>query len=458
MKLTLDRFAGIGHAEIRLDGLTVIAGQNNTGKSTVGKSLYSLFNALNNIQSRLLQQRREEIEEQSMSALRAYLGAVRSKRGRYPNVYEIGAYIDYVIAQYRNGTYSEHDPKREQYRSRITEELLRVADQEIGQNADQGAVADVPEALSEFVNQLFSDIDEILNYPEDELVKTVLSDYFGDMFHNQVTPLSGDGQRTSVNLDIKNKHIDITFSNNECSTAVRDIDIEHDAIYIANPFIIDTLSKQFYVGQLDIVEQNLRNKLLDQSGRPANTEDGLGTNMIRRTIARDKLADIEQLIDGVIPGSIQNRADGYYLNSPKAGGSIKFENMSTGLKSFAVLKMLIEHGKFGERDVLILDEPEIHLHPEWQMKYAEVIVLLQKTFDLTVVVTTHSPYFLDAFNLYSRKYGTSSAASYYVSRRDASNVIAFEDVTDGIDAIYRMMAGPIDVLNDLRDELEERGA
>jgi predicted ATPase len=27
---------------------------------------------------------------------------------------------------------------------------------------------------------------------------------------------------------------------------------------------------------------------------------------------------------------------------------------------------------------LVLDEPEVHLHPNWQLKYAEIITLLVK--------------------------------------------------------------------------------
>ena len=46
MKLTLQNFAKIDHADIILDGLTVIAGENNTGKSTIGKVLFSVFDAL----------------------------------------------------------------------------------------------------------------------------------------------------------------------------------------------------------------------------------------------------------------------------------------------------------------------------------------------------------------------------------------------------------------------------
>lgn len=40
-------------------------------------------------------------------------------------------------------------------------------------------------------------------------------------------------------------------------------------------------------------------------------------------------------------------------------------------------------------------------NPQWKIAYAELIVLLQKHFDLPVIVATHSPYFLDAINLFS---------------------------------------------------------
>ena len=44
MKLKIQNFAKIKEANIVIDGITVIAGENNTGKSTVGKILFSLFN------------------------------------------------------------------------------------------------------------------------------------------------------------------------------------------------------------------------------------------------------------------------------------------------------------------------------------------------------------------------------------------------------------------------------
>jgi len=47
MKLLIKDFSKIHEATIEFNGITVIAGNNNTGKSTVGKILFALFNSVN---------------------------------------------------------------------------------------------------------------------------------------------------------------------------------------------------------------------------------------------------------------------------------------------------------------------------------------------------------------------------------------------------------------------------
>ncbi|WP_300703424.1 AAA family ATPase, partial [uncultured Brachyspira sp.] len=48
MELQLRNIGMIKEADIILDGLTLIAGENDTGKSTVSKALYSIVAGLNN--------------------------------------------------------------------------------------------------------------------------------------------------------------------------------------------------------------------------------------------------------------------------------------------------------------------------------------------------------------------------------------------------------------------------
>ena len=40
MKLVLQNIGLISHSEIMLDGITLIVGNNSTGKSTIGRALY----------------------------------------------------------------------------------------------------------------------------------------------------------------------------------------------------------------------------------------------------------------------------------------------------------------------------------------------------------------------------------------------------------------------------------
>ena len=49
MELKLKNIGMINEANVKIDGLTVIAGENDTGKSTVGKALYSSLNSIKDI-------------------------------------------------------------------------------------------------------------------------------------------------------------------------------------------------------------------------------------------------------------------------------------------------------------------------------------------------------------------------------------------------------------------------
>ena len=49
MQIKLENIGIVKNSSIELNGLTVITGKNNSGKSTVGKTLYALLDAVSNI-------------------------------------------------------------------------------------------------------------------------------------------------------------------------------------------------------------------------------------------------------------------------------------------------------------------------------------------------------------------------------------------------------------------------
>ena len=128
-------------------------------------------------------------------------------------------------------------------------------------------------------------------------------------------------------------------------------------------------------------------------------------------------------------------------------------NLSAGLKVFLVLQELVINGGLREKATLILDEPEIHLHPEWQVVFAELLVILQKAMGLHILITSHSPYFISALDVFSKKYSVIDQNKYYFAKKVSSSVAKLEDVTQKIRVIYDSMARPYQIIENVASEL-----
>ena len=117
------------------------------------------------------------------------------------------------------------------------------------------------------------------------------------------------------------------------------------------------------------------------------------TDITERIILGDKLRLKKEVLDKVLPGVFDVSLKGeFYID--ENGNRLRIPNLAAGSKMFAIIKILLEHGLLDESTILILDEPEIHLHPEWQIQFAEIIVLLVKELHVKVLLTTHSSDFM----------------------------------------------------------------
>ena len=57
MRIKISNIGKIKEADVTINGITVIAGENNTGKSTVGKALYAMFNSFVDVKQRVDEER-----------------------------------------------------------------------------------------------------------------------------------------------------------------------------------------------------------------------------------------------------------------------------------------------------------------------------------------------------------------------------------------------------------------
>ena len=437
MKLNIKNFAKIKEADIVIDGITVIAGENNTGKSTVGKVLFSLFNALSDIDQKISEERLKEIEYTNRPIIANYVGAFDLSRNVVNHLAISNAMrIKEKLCEYQDDGLNVPDETIHRIVSEVIQGMKRILHGE--EKYD----------WLELTAEVYQNTKEIMYLPEEVITKEFVSRYFNNVFHGQIQSLANkEHLETALALDIKGKKTKLYFEKNNCKELKCEMNITHKAIYIDNPFIVDELSKN---NRLDPMSEMLEKLLLD-----SYKEDAM-EGIIESVRATKKLSEILGMLQSVVGGEVSlDQNNEFYLKNDECDEPISFHNLSTGMKSFVILKMLLEKGCLKNKDVVILDEPEIHLHPQWQIAYAELIVLLQKQFDLSVVVTTHSPYFVDALNLFSCKYGTDNKVNYYLSSNEG-DAVTMQLVTDEIDLIYKKMASPIQMLDTLRYELNNK--
>lgn len=443
MQIKIKNFARIENATIDIEGITVIAGTNNTGKSTVGKIVFSIFNSLNQIARKINKQRLEEINIKNRKTIELFIAETNVPRVRASR--EAFTYANRINNELRR--YVD-----------CVDDLKDVPVEECIRNATHGLVDTIEndEKYEELIRILYDNAYERLNVSEDKVVRLILTEFFSDIFGDQMKNLVHSADDTaSVEYTIKNKTDHIIFQNNICTDFSDTIGILHKAIYIDDPFVLDYLSRtNIGIRRMD----QMLIQLLNYSWLTDDMTDDINGEMngvIESVLSQEKLEKIFGKLHEVVPGKILiNKKGEFCLKDDKFAEPIKINNLSAGIKSFVVLKMLLEKGVIEKQDVLILDEPEIHLHPEWQVAYAELIVLLQREFELTVIVTTHSPYFLDAIDLFSRKYGTRDKANFYLSEVKDSGGVEIQSVGENIELIYQKMVNPIELLDTLRYELD----
>jgi len=71
-------------------------------------------------------------------------------------------------------------------------------------------------------------------------------------------------------------------------------------------------------------------------------------------------------------------------------GIVPLYRMSSMLVELAPLGVYLKYGVLKRGDFLIIEEPESHLHPDKQVKVAELLAMLVNRLGLNVLVTTHS--------------------------------------------------------------------
>ncbi len=161
--------------------------------------------------------------------------------------------------------------------------------------------------------------------------------------------------------------------------------------------------------------------------------------------------DIKKKVTSLMGGEFKKNEMGrYYFD--KQGQRIELVNTATGIKYFGIFQVLSQNNYLNENTVLILDEPEVHLHPKWQLEMAKIIVELVKN-GVKIVVNSHSPYMIEALHRYSALEKVNSdfylAKDGYIKKENDSNA-------ETLEKIFEKLAEPFDVFEEMDSQSMEK--
>jgi len=162
--------------------------------------------------------------------------------------------------------------------------------------------------------------------------------------------------------------------------------------------------------------------------------------------------NIEELIGGKVFYD-KNKDEILYEKYSLENKIFKMESTSNGIKMFGFIQILLLNGTIKENTILILDEPEVHLHPKWQLKYAELIVELVKN-GVKILVNSHSPYMIEALERYAEK--AEVPADFYLAE-DGVIAKVNDNNSATLSRVFAKLSAPFDVFDKMDSEKLRNG-
>lgn len=112
---------------------------------------------------------------------------------------------------------------------------------------------------------------------------------------------------------------------------------------------------------------------------------------------------IRTLIGGYLEYDDSERDFVYRFEKNGKEVSVPVSNTAEGIKAFGVLQLLLGvSGLIDTNSLLLFDEPEVHLHPEWQVELAKILVKMAEM-NIPIFISSHSPYMLEAIYTYANR-------------------------------------------------------
>jgi predicted ATP-dependent endonuclease of OLD family len=423
MKIGIKNIGAIKDVTAECNGLTVITGKNGSGKSTFAKAYSAIIDGFRNstdffdrnfvvyVQNAII----KALKVKSLSELRyldrdLYLSLKRSPR----TIKDIFKYISEIKGRLQDF---------------FLEQDKLVNDASNGNASLRGRTDNIQKCLV-LLDSLRAEYTS--DDYRDKHLKRCIRDELNAVFLGQVAPLERTNSGSTIAIESRGFGFEYDYSADEMWVTDLSSHFPNRAYYIENASVLD---------RLDDERGGIRNLTPRDEFVTARLDDYLFDDFLRRDSglfglrAEEQYKDILDLISQAYPYDIV-RMNTQVITS---NAGVRISNEASGRKIFALLKQMVLSGRLDDSTVILFDEPENHLHPEWQLLFAKVMKKIVEQTGAKVFCITHSPTLLFAFDTFFRA-NRDLLRVYYCHRED--NGCFFEDVSADISKAHKVLSHP----------------
>lgn len=436
----INEFRAINNAEVQLDGITVVAGENGSGKSTLSRLLYhtikiskeynalvrdNLVEELRNIVSALRSiirdmQMFDRQDNQSSIRLSQLSLNLKEDEDLTDYYYRLSAHIDSIDNHIRilRNKQSSMDNRFQSKRSIIRVERYIKLLSNLIDNSEEILDTEI----------IFNKLKDIILTKINDSIKNVEYRPIG-LFRKEISSIFSQ-KMDNAKFNLCELDIPITDWSNK---TLREPSIIQNSVYIDTPMAIGYHQDVGGYGYWNDLIYTLKNT------KP-NYSTSTNVETLFQNISGDNIVSGQVYFNDDIVSQefVYKRNDGQIFN---------LEECATGIKAFGILQMLLRNGVLSKNTLLIIDEPEAHLHPQWIVEYARMIVLMHKLIGIKFFIASHNPDMVSAIRYIAEKEGILDSVSYYLANKTKDYSYTYESLGVDIDPIFESFNIALDRIN-----------